>query len=288
MLILQLAHSKSEEDIIKVNVVPNLSNFFFFLSFDRFSKYLFQKAFKNVCMVASVKLLQTKDPDSVVLRSEKTGKAIDDDESLQNAIQSDGNSVGALNLLVSRRGQLFIPNVPDFTMYDNNNNNVESENESTDSGRKAKIAMAGNLLPEEEDDEWLGREMIRVLKMHADGRMFSNELFTAMKFSTKHPERISLARMADVAVVTTGIQSRRNLFMLDETDDSSEEDKEEFVFGDKEKSGDVEVEKLGKQLGEFSWENDLMSPDAFQTSSPTEKGKKSEKGKKATKRRGKK
>jgi hypothetical protein len=198
----------------------------------------------SVQAVAAAKVLRCE-PGKATVRLARTGKLLNTDALFGEAMERDADAFGVLRLEAVAKGMLVVSAKPHVTNQQKdqqqNQQQGEDEYEEDEEGDgkggpinlPSRLAQAGRLQPDAEDDAWLLDNMVNVLKMHADGRMKGAELHHFLRMSSKQPERINMLRLSDIALTSGGrLELSRGLFCLgDERQSVVQEKRAEFVFG---------------------------------------------------------
>jgi hypothetical protein len=152
---------------------------------------------KGVLAVASSKLLSCK-PEQVLVRVERTGRAVGSDAVLREVLETEADATGVLRFEALRKGVLstakvaepYVPSRP-----------LERDTGLSRLALAASSALLGDAENDKEDDKWLVRTMLELLSVRGDGRMLPEEMLNGVRFQAKAPERITLQRLVDVATV---------------------------------------------------------------------------------------
>ncbi len=211
---------------------------------------------KSVLAVAAAKVL-TCEVARATVRLAKTGRLLSTDELLAECLAKDADAFGILRLEAVQKGMLVVsakPHVPTPASKPEEEDGDEVEEiEGAPAVLPSRLSMAGKMQKDTESDEWVVRQIVQVLKMHADGRMKGTELVPVLKMASKQPERINLLRLTDVAHTSQGmIEVSRKVFCLgSRVDEERSQSGGRFVF-----------ESHGEESSEVADETGASSPAA--------------------------
>lgn len=164
---------------------------------------------QGVLSVAGARVLKCPG-DQVVVRVSRSGRVIGSDEVLNEVLSKEADTMGVLRMDVSRKGVIVLKKGGAEEW-------VPSRPLEVDSGlsRLALACSSTNLPHDGENDAWLVRTMVDVLRLRSDGRLFADELCGSVKFMAKQPERVTPQRLVDLALLHEDtFDFEKNTFIL--------------------------------------------------------------------------